>query len=294
MNNPTADAIAQAFNERRDSIPKSRGSYDAYLASSLGLIEHRAMAIDAIRAEQAGGDGKWTPNRINAIADRVRTTGDTEAADLILLMLGAGVDAEQDLIDAQHPQRPDGGERWRKQTTFYDPADPDNPNKGNCAETAVASLLNVPVPPKFGQSGDVTEYWDEFDAFIESHGFHALAMEGEYHYPGMYLASGPSSRGTSHMVVMHDGELLHDPHPSNGGIQSVTRTYALVPFDPAIAMSEAAIASNVADGKLPQTKQPAPGAAAGLRDIALRNLRRMIELGSTDKELMLTNLKELS
>lgn len=40
--------------------------------------------------------------------------------------------------------------------------------------------------------------------------------------PGViYTATGPSSRGVIHIVVYKDGQMIHDPHPSNEGLVSV-------------------------------------------------------------------------
>lgn len=131
-------------------------------------------------------------------------------------------------------QMTESGPRWLKQTSFYDPTDADNPHKGNCGEAAIASLLGVPIPEKFGPSGKSEDYWDDFDAFVESHGYEMMLIPKHIPHNGMYLASGPSKRGCSHMVVMHDGHLVHDPHPSNDGIQYVERMYVLVPHDPKV------------------------------------------------------------
>lgn len=137
------------------------------------------------------------------------------------------------------PERCDcgAGNRWEKQTTFFDPEDQINPNKGNCTEAAVASLLGVPVPEKFGKSGDVMEFWDDFYACFARYGFTVIRENGNYCHDGLYLASGPSSRGCSHMVVMRGRELVHDPHPSNEGIQSIEHVWIAVPIDPFSAVA---------------------------------------------------------
>lgn len=125
--------------------------------------------------------------------------------------------------------------RWIKQTTFFDPSDPDNPNKGNCGEACVASLLNIPLPEKFGRSGDPCNYWGDFLACLEGHGYAAMHMGGGYQPDFMYLASGPSPRGgCSHMVIMREGRLVHDPHPSNAGLLSVDYVWILSPIDPGV------------------------------------------------------------
>jgi hypothetical protein len=130
--------------------------------------------------------------------------------------------------------RPVRRKRWIKQTTFYQPDDAENPNKGNCTEAAVASLLGIPLPHKFGPSGDVYEFWTDMDACFERHGFWALRKDGDYRPDGLYLASGPSARGCSHMVVMRAGKLVHDPHPSDAGLLKIEHVWLAVPIDPAM------------------------------------------------------------
>lgn len=125
-------------------------------------------------------------------------------------------------------------QRWLKQTTFYDPSDPNNPETGNCSEAAFASILNLGyIPPTFGRfTGTSAEYWDDFATAAQAHGFTLFTRVGHVVFPGLYLASGPSIRGCNHMVVMKEGFLVHDPHPSDAGIKYVDFTHYLVPLDP--------------------------------------------------------------
>lgn len=125
--------------------------------------------------------------------------------------------------------------RWVRQTTFYAPDDAQNPNKGNCTEAAVASLLGIPMPTKFGPDGDSLTFWTDFEKCFAAHGFWVLREGGNFQPDGLYLASGPSARGCSHMVVMNGGKLVHDPHPSNAGITEVTNVWLAIPYDPIVA-----------------------------------------------------------
>ena len=132
--------------------------------------------------------------------------------------------------------------RWITQTRFYDPTGA-NPNKGNCLETAVACLLDIrldQVPDFNGASGDGAVQNDNFEAFVESLGFHVMSFfrsegKGVYQPECLYLASGPGPRGCHHVVVMRDGHLEHDPHPSGAGLLSVEHVRVLVPVDPGVA-----------------------------------------------------------
>lgn len=126
-------------------------------------------------------------------------------------------------------------ERWITQTKFYDPADP---NKGNCAEASCASLFGIPLEdvPTFydpeGLPSPSYRYWRNFENFCMSRGYYVVRRDAEYIMEATYLASGPSARGCLHMVVMRNGELLHDPHPSRAGLLKVDQTWLLCPVDP--------------------------------------------------------------
>ena len=127
-------------------------------------------------------------------------------------------------------------DKFVKQTRFFEPG---NKNGGNCAEAAVASILGITLidVPDFRINGaDAEAYWSTFKRFIRSYGYYPYMVPtnkgSQLTLPVMYLASGPSSRGCKHMVVMQVGNLLHDPHPSNEGILSIDVIHILIPFDP--------------------------------------------------------------
>lgn len=121
-------------------------------------------------------------------------------------------------------------ERWITQTEFHDP---ENDGKGNCVQASVASLLAIPLAavPNFVERGFEWELW--FMDWLEENGWETFRFPGDHAPECLYLASGPSPRGVSHMVVMRDGKLVHDPHPSRAGIEKVDWVRILVPLDPA-------------------------------------------------------------
>ena len=47
---------------------------------------------------------------------------------------------------------------------------------------------------------------------------------------GFAMAYGPSARGTQHSVIVLDGELWHDPHPSRAGLLSVEQYEIIIPL----------------------------------------------------------------
>lgn len=124
--------------------------------------------------------------------------------------------------------------RWKDQTTFYDPAEEES---GNCTQAAVASLLDIPLDsvPDFKKEAGNHAYmfWMLFEDFLLEKGFWTIRKDTDSYIPeGYYLASGPSPRGVSHMIVMKEGEMVHDPHPSKEGIKEIKSIWILIPVDP--------------------------------------------------------------
>lgn len=190
------------------------------------LGEFRAGALAAAGAEAVNGVPGSTADRGGEQTGPVAGDAATPA--------GATVEG-RDIAGAV-----DDASRWVTQTKFYDPTQPPDVCTGNCTEAALASLLRLPLDaiPSF-QGMQSVEYWEALDAFVESRGFLWEMRQGAYHYPGLYLADGPSSRGCGHFVVMRDGEMVHDPHPSRAGLTSIERTWVLIPADPASALAQA-------------------------------------------------------
>lgn len=108
-----------------------------------------------------------------------------------------------------------------------------------CAQAAIATILGLPLQavPNFAEQAgtDVQRYNDMLDNYMDARGFFLFMRPGSIVPPPctLVLASGPTVRGTQHMVVMRDDELVHDPHESGVGLESVQCYYILVPFDPA-------------------------------------------------------------
>jgi hypothetical protein len=117
--------------------------------------------------------------------------------------------------------------------------DPDNGILGDCYRTAIACLLDVPpsaVPHFYGDAqqtdqevkGQMQEWLRRTHSLtIATVNFNdqlpiaeVVRYVGKWN-PGLhYLFSGLSPRGTSHVVICRDGEIVHDPHPEATGIVS--------------------------------------------------------------------------
>lgn len=109
----------------------------------------------------------------------------------------------------------------------------DGIGNGDCFAAALASLLDIPlwmVPPfhqMFGRRGNV---WRERAEEWLRRFFSVDLVRTEGDLAGcfsFYIANGPSSRGVHHSCIYFDGQLVHDPHPSNEGITAVEWCYRL-------------------------------------------------------------------
>jgi hypothetical protein len=121
-----------------------------------------------------------------------------------------------------------------KQTKLYAK---DGIHNGNCFAACLASLLDLPlwmVPPfedMFGRGGDFTSRRKEWLERM----FKLKMVETPAHpvdqLPEFYIANGYGKRGVLHSVIYRRGELAHDPHPSNDGINAVDWCWHLEPIE---------------------------------------------------------------
>ena len=130
--------------------------------------------------------------------------------------------------------------------------------RGNCWQTAVASVMEIPpdqLPdqtvcdlwdkPNPEESGTWTRkepfYQNELGAYLRKH--HGLAYVSlqphlltalEVKSPGLHFMSGKTIRSAvskeNHVVVARYGELLWDPHPSRAGLIEVIYWSFLIPY----------------------------------------------------------------
>lgn len=122
------------------------------------------------------------------------------------------------------------------QTIFGDGADGATP--GNCMQTAVASLLGLPLEevPHFVAAPDDL-WWSAFLNWIVGRGLRLTMFEERFTTREIYLdgwliaapisdaptdqlviANGMSDRGFRHCVLWKNEALVHDPHPSGAGL----------------------------------------------------------------------------
>lgn len=103
-------------------------------------------------------------------------------------------------------------------------------SRGNCQQAAVASLLDLPLNavPNFM---DAEFFWGAYHQFLNERGMTDILVPNDREMPvGIhYLAYGPAPRGVRHAVIMCDGNLAHDPHPSRDGLLCVEEQHLIVP-----------------------------------------------------------------
>lgn len=102
------------------------------------------------------------------------------------------------------------------QTILHD--DPEG-RVGNCLQAAVASALNLELDevPHFAQE----ELWElSMLEWLKARGFMVLTCPVIRHIP-LGVAYGISPRGVMHAVVVQDGAMVFDPHPSRAGLVRV-------------------------------------------------------------------------
>jgi hypothetical protein len=107
---------------------------------------------------------------------------------------------------------------------------------GNCLMACVASLTGVPLDAlddlyTAEQRTPDRHWWAVFTDALNAHGWHAAYVRQDGIVPAGYaIGSGVSPRDLRHAVVVKDGKLAHDPHPSGEGVREVEAYYVLMPI----------------------------------------------------------------
>lgn len=104
-------------------------------------------------------------------------------------------------------------------------------DRGNCQQAAVASILGLELAdvPNFHDCPN--GFWDGYHDFLESRGLVDIEIPNNRAPDCFYLAYGKSPRGVLHATVYRAGKMVHDPHPSRGGIAEVSEVHLIVPID---------------------------------------------------------------
>lgn len=109
---------------------------------------------------------------------------------------------------------------------------------GNCFHACMASLFELSID-------EVPDWPDGEDwivgvrTWLRERNLGILALElgpdsdiGAFE--GWFIVSGPThGRGIEHATIWRDGQLAHDPHPSQPGLARPEWVFMLYPLDPA-------------------------------------------------------------
>jgi hypothetical protein len=116
----------------------------------------------------------------------------------------------------------------------------DQRTDSDCLRACIASLLTVPYY-------DIPDFdilpgqWLRFDRFMERDSLRPVGIPPDKFcvpYNAYYLVQGKSPRGLDHSVIGLNGEIVHDPHPSRAGLETIDRYVIFVAFLHAVGMHD--------------------------------------------------------
>jgi hypothetical protein len=114
------------------------------------------------------------------------------------------------------------------QEFFYDKGE-----IGDCVRAVTASILELDPKdvPHFVKINPGSDWYEDWEAFMKKHGVTPHMLIGPWktlpYITGYYLASGPAERGCKHIVIMRNGKVVHDPHPSRAGLIDIEAIWIL-------------------------------------------------------------------
>ena len=107
---------------------------------------------------------------------------------------------------------------------------------GDCLKCCVASLLELPYEkvPNFVEELD----WNyAMQKFLKTYNMYPLYLQrtDPLYQKVNYIATGKSFRGDfHHAIIMNGNDMVHDPHPSNLGIENFQHIIVFQPIDPSL------------------------------------------------------------
>lgn len=113
---------------------------------------------------------------------------------------------------------------------------------GNCFQACVASVFDLPLEGVPNFCIDFRDAWfDALNTWLRERGMFAVFLKDvdveflrRYYGGALMLVGGRNSRGM-HEVVYRGGEMVHDPHPSRVGIDTVEDVIIFGVLDPGVA-----------------------------------------------------------
>lgn len=106
--------------------------------------------------------------------------------------------------------------------------------RGNCLAASLASIFEIELTqvPEFEELPP-GQWKTHLADWVASKGQMIVKRPpGDYNPDQYYIAVGLSKRGVRHATVALDGAVVHCPHPSRAGIESVEYIFT---FEPALA-----------------------------------------------------------
>lgn len=103
-----------------------------------------------------------------------------------------------------------------------------------CYATCIAAITHIPVeelprcPENADDDGVRMEYYSRLNAALLERGWTMTRHWGKGFPLGYAIGSGESPRGISHAVIVKDGQLWHDPHPSRAGVVGPFTRYEIL------------------------------------------------------------------
>lgn len=106
--------------------------------------------------------------------------------------------------------------------------------KGNCVQAALASILEMDLEdvPNVIQS---RYWWEALNQWLKGFGLEVVEVlaGGDFVPAGYHLIGGQSPRGNfNHVVVGHNGKMVHDPHPDGDGLTTTSGFWIFVSLNP--------------------------------------------------------------
>lgn len=115
-------------------------------------------------------------------------------------------------------------------------------SEGNCLAACVASLIGRPLDEVTeaignGKGGEYVngvwtggKHWfDRLTDVLNGWGY-SISYDTAEIPQGYSIASGESPRGLYHATVAHNGEIIHDPHPSRAGLLAIESHITIKPL----------------------------------------------------------------
>lgn len=121
--------------------------------------------------------------------------------------------------------------------------------QGNCFQACVASVLELPLEEAFTNipyeqvnGGKPGEWFDKFNEWLARYGLGCIAIDVDKDNPpaystllGYHIAQVDSvtlRHGDAHVVVIYNGEVVHDPNPNAESLGKMRGYYLFVTLNP--------------------------------------------------------------